>query len=547
VSVHGQAVAGSGGIVCGAIQKLDSQDQIIPEYGISKAQHTAEKKRFVDAITQASRHIQKEMDALREHPQAKVLLPILETHLMMLSDPELRESTQRYIEEKSINVEWALKRCMADFVQAFADMDDVYLKSRKADIEQVGKRILHELTDKTNIKGSVPAIIVAQDFSPSDIVSLWRMGAIGFVAAQGGKEGHALIVARGLGLTGLIGAQGLFAQASDGDELILDAEHLCWTLRPSQQERDDFKKKQAQLAAEQDALKAFAHTPSRSKDGYALPLLANIEFIEEIDIALEYGVDGIGLFRTEFLFMQSDTLPSEDEQTAYYQAIVQRVGNLPVTFRLLDVGADKLAYAQLLFDDYDGENPALGLRGVRMLLHKPKLLRTQLRAILRSSPSEQVSILVPMVTSVSEMQAVRTVVEEIQAELKINHAVSLGCMIEVPSAALIAHDLANVSDFFSIGSNDLVQYTLAVDRADEHVSYLYDANHPAVRQLIQMAVDAAQARHIPITICGELAADTTWTQTFLDMRISALSMTSRNILHVRKRLQELQAKTSIIS
>jgi len=540
--MHGQAVAGSGGIVRGVVQKLESQDQIIPEYHIEAVQHAAEQERFSDAVAQASQGLATEMEALQGHPHAKGLLPILEMHKMMLSDPELHAITKRYVQERNINVEWALKLCLAGFVQAFAKMDDVYLKSRKADIEQVGKRILHHLMDVTKVDEPVRAIIVAQDFAPSEIVRLWRLGAVGFVAAQGGKEGHALIVARGLGMTGLIGAQDLFAAVSDGDELILDAENLSWTLHPSTQENIAFEKKHEKLAVEQEALKIYAQAISESKDGLSLPLLANIEFVEEIAVAQQYGVDGIGLFRTEFLFMQSDKLPTEDEQVIYYQEIIQRMSGKPVTFRLLDIGADKLTHAQLLFDDYDGENPALGLRGVRMLLHKPELLRTQLRAILRCEADADISILVPMVASEQEMLLVREVLQEVMAELGLVKTVPLGCMIEVPSAALVADDLAKVSDFFSIGSNDLVQYTLAVDRSDEHVGYLYDASHPAVKRLIQMAVDAAKKQGIPVTVCGELAANVEWTQTFLDMRVSALSMTSRNILPVRKHLKELQAK-----
>jgi phosphotransferase system enzyme I (PtsI) len=365
----------------------------------------------------------------------------------------------------------------------------------------------------------------------------------GFVATQGGKDSHAMIIARGVGLTGLAGVHDLFALANDGDALILDAEHNTWVLRPSEQEQADFKAQQQAWQAEQTALQTYASQASTSKDGYHLPLLANIEFVEEVDVANRYGIDGIGLFRTEFLFMQSDTLPSEDEQAAYYQSVAQRALGKPITFRLLDVGADKLAHVQALFGAYDGENPALGLRGVRMLLRKPDILKTQIRAILRCAAYAPISILVPMVIAVDEMKAVRQVLEEAKQDLGMQDDIALGCMIEVPAAALIAQDLAEVADFFSIGSNDLVQYSLAVDRADEHVGYLYDAAHPAILALMQMAADAAKAQHIPITVCGELAANTAWTQTFLNMRMSALSMTARHVLSVRKQLQELQAKT----
>ncbi|MDQ7003534.1 MAG: phosphoenolpyruvate--protein phosphotransferase [Ghiorsea sp.] len=539
MSLQGQAVTGSGGIVCATVQKLDSQDQIIPEYSIHAQRFDAEKKRFLNAVAQASQSLQEEISALQGHPHAKGLLPVLETHLMMLSDPELHDITQRFIEDKSINVEWALKFCLAGFVQAFAEMDNVYLKSRQADIEQVGKRLLHYLMDQTKVDEPVHAIIVAQDFSPSEIVRLWRLGAVGFVAAQGGKGSHAMIVARGVGLTGLAGAQTLWSAVKDGDKLILDAENNTWLLNPSQEQEQHCQDLQKALHDKQESLQSYATQATSRERSDGISLLANVEFVEEITLANQYEVDGIGLFRTEFLFMQSAALPTEDEQYDYYHAMVQGMNGKPITFRLLDVGADKLAHARIFFGDYDGENPALGLRGVRMLLHKPNLLKTQLRAILRCADEGDISILVPMVVAAEEVSAVRQVMVEVQQELGLKSDITLGCMIEVPGAALVADDLAQVSDFFSIGSNDLVQYTLAVDRADEHVSYLYDANHPAVKCLIQMAVDAAQKNDIPVIVCGELAASKAWTQTFVDMKVDALSMASSSVLTIRKQLSDL--------
>ncbi len=539
MSQQGHAVAGSGGLVLGVVQKLDEKHHIIPEYKVEEHQTEAEVRRFSQAILQARLSLQDEMMLLKEHPHANELLPILESHHLMLSDPELQAGTKRFIEEDKINVEWALKRCLTGFEQAFEHMDDIYLKSRKADITQVGQRIFQYLDASPLALHQAQSIMLATDFAPSDVVTMWRDGVAGFAASQGGKDSHTMIVARGVGLTGLVGAQGLFEQAEDGDVLLLNAEENTWILNPSPDECLAYDIEQQQLNEKRDALKIYANQPSQSKDGYYLPLLANIEFVEEVDIALQYGVDGIGLFRTEFLFMQSATLPSEEEQRAYYQKIVQGMGNKPITFRLLDVGADKLVHVQALFGDYDGENPALGLRGVRMLLRKPDILKTQLRAILGCAKTANISILVPMVVSTAEMLAVRALLEEAKAELDVRQDIALGCMIEVPAAALIADDLAKVSDFFSIGSNDLVQYGLAVDRSDEHVGYLYDANHVAIKRLIQMAVDAANRQNIPITVCGELAANRAWTQTFLDMRVSGLSMTARHVLAVRKQLRAL--------
>ena len=541
-SERGHAAAGSGGIVFGVVQKLDERQHIIPEYLIETSQVADEVQRFETSISKARAALNLELDALSQHEHGNNLRPILEAHDLMLADPELYSGTKRWIEDECLNVEWALKRCLATFTQAFSHMDDVYLKSRQADIEQVGARILSELGETKAQVLQATSIIVAPDFSPADVVELWRKGVAGFVAAQGGKDSHAMIVARGVGLTGLAGAQTLWACANDGDKIILDAEKNAWVLNPSHEQEQYYQGLQKVLCDEQQSLQHYATQAQAQENGGGISLLANVEFVEEIALANQYAVDGIGLFRTEFLFMQSAALPTEDEQYDYYYSIVQGMGDKPVTFRLLDVGADKLAHARTFFGDYDGENPALGLRGVRMLLHKPDLLKTQLRAILRCAVAGNVSILVPMVVSVEEMSIVRQSMLEVQAELELESDIALGCMIEVPAAALIADDLAQASDFFSIGSNDLVQYTLAVDRADEHVSYLYDANHRAVKHLIQMAVDAANKQDIPVIVCGELAGNKAWTQTFADMKVDALSMASSSVLTIRKQLLNLKSQ-----
>ncbi len=539
--MQGHAAAGSGGIVIGVVQKLDAEQHILPEYHIEASQQQSEIQRFEDAIAQARLALKQEVGALSQHSHGNNLRPILEAHDMMLADPELHDGTTWLIIHENLNVEWALKRCLTTFTQAFEHMDDVYLKSRQADIAQVGTRILSQLSAAEPPEYQATSIIVAADFSPADVVRLWREGVAGFVAAQGGKDSHAMIIARGVGLTGLAGAQTLWEKAKDGDKLILDARQQVWVLNPTSEEENEYQSLIEALREEQEDLQNYAKQGASSENGIAL--LANVEFFEETHLANKNGVDGIGLYRTEFLFMQSEALPNEDMQYAYYRNIVQSMKGKPVTFRLLDVGADKLTHARAIFGDYDGENPALGLRGVRMLLHKPDILKTQLRAILRCADEGEISILVPMVVSVDEMVGVRKVLQKVQSELNIKHVVTLGCMIEVPAAALIANDLAEVSDFFSIGSNDLVQYTLAVDRADEHVDYLYDANHPAIRHLIQMAVDAAQKQHIPVTVCGELAASKAWTKTFVDMNIDALSMASGSVLTIRKQLAELFGTT----
>jgi len=537
--VKGPAAACSVGIVVGPVQKLDAKHLFIQEYKIQQSEVASEVARFKVAIKQAGLALEQEIQDLTDHHFAEDLLPILHAHQLMLNDHELVGKTCVLIEEKLINAEWALKKRLQRLTKTFEHIKDAYLRSRKEDIEHIGQRILSFLIGDEQPLQRSESIMVAMDFSPSEIVAMWRAGVSGFVAVQGGKDSHTMIVARGLGLPGITGVQGLFEQIEDGDELILDAENGRWVLHPDEVELAHYVELQKQLENEERQLQFYVHQNGLAKP--LMPIMANLEFFEEVEVANKYGVDGVGLFRTEFLFMQNKKLPSEEQQFEYYAQVVKGLRGKPVTFRLLDLGADKLAQAESMTELYDGENPSLGLRGVRLLLHKPDLLQKQLRAILRTSEFAEISVLVPMVSSVEEMLAVRYHLDKVKEDLGINREIKLGCMIEVPAAVFIANELARVSDFFSIGSNDLAQYCLAVDRSDEHVSYLYDSSHPAVLKLIGMAVEAAKLHAIPIAICGELASNPDWTETFLNLNVSYLSMSARKVLSIRKKLHHLQA------
>jgi len=538
-SLRGSAVADSSGVVIGVVQKLNDKQQLIKEYKISSADVETELSRFKQAVALASASLQEEIKQLATHKHADDLSPILQVHRMMLHDPELVDRVLELIDTEHVNADWALKKCLTRIGKTFDAIEDVYLRSRKEDIEHVGQRIFKHLMGQEDLMLTSQSIVVAVDFSPSDIVSMWRAGVSGFVSVQGGADSHTMIVARGIGLPGLAGVQALFEHVEDGDAMIIDAEQGLWILNPKASDVDYYEQFQTSLAEEGKRLQHYASQRSESGSGYLMPLMANLEFVEEVEAAHKCGVDGVGLFRTEYLFMQADELPTEEEQYQYYAQVVQGIQAKPVTFRLLDIGADKLAYVEELQSICDGDNPALGLRGIRLLLHKQSIFKAQLRAIVRVAKFAEVSILVPMVTTAAEMIEARQILALVQQELAMEKPIALGCMIEVPAAVFVATDLAKVSDFFSIGSNDLMQYGLAVDRTDEHVSYLYDVNHPAVLQMIQMIVDAAHQNNIPVALCGELAANPQWTQTFLDMKMTSLSMTSRHVLSIRKQLQAL--------
>jgi phosphotransferase system enzyme I (PtsI) len=539
---QGKALAKSSGLVLGRVQKLNQKHHFIQEYKVSSDAIDSEVERLSVGIAKAVKKLRQEINDLADVDASGELKLILETHDMMLQDPELMQQTTHLIQKECINAEWALKKSLSQITQVFEQVEDAYLRSRKADIEHIGERIFVQLAGINQQQQYEQAIMVAQDFSPMDIVDMWRAGVSGFVSIQGGENSHAMIVARGIGLPGIAGLpEDFFNWVEDGLSFILNAEEGRWVLHPNKQDIQQFEQEKQALQLKQKRLQDYVNKPSVSQDGYNMPLMANIEFIEEIDMAQQQGVDGIGLFRTEFLFMQNETLPSESVQQAYYQQVIQGMQGKPVTFRLLDVAIDKIKVMHGMNPVFEGENPALGLRGVRMLLQNKVILKDQLRAILRAAGDAEVFILVPMVTVASEMVDVRQVLNEVCRDIGFTGKVCLGCMIEVPAAALVADTLAQVSDFFSIGSNDLVQYSLAVDRTDEHVSYLYDAGHPAVIQLLQMTVSAAKKHHIPVSVCGELAANPAWLHTFLTMGITSLSMSARHVLQMREQLHHLRA------
>jgi len=547
VRCEGCPVASSSGVVIGQVKKLLHGQQPVSERTIELHMVDHEVARLLTAIEAAGQAI----DIERNHLMGagiKDLLMILDMHRMLISDPELLAKSSARIRNDCINAEWALRQELDAIQRIFDQIEDEYLRNRSDDIEHAGRRILDHLTDdppesseKSNKapylsqNGEKPLIYVGDDFSVSDVVSMWRCGVAGIVTELGGADANNIIVARGIGLPAMVGATGILADIEDGDILILDAEQDVWILNPSQTEQTAYVKFKAAVSCSKKDMQTFACKPSRSADGHELKLMANIEFPEELDLAEDTGIDGIGLYRSEFLFINESTMPDEQYQYEQYAKLVRRMNGKPVVMRLLDIGGDRpWLYSDLAGHDYGGANPALGLRGVRLLLRNPELLKTQLSAMIRAADEGPVRILSPMVTNTEEMEKVRDMVEQCRIRLGVTESIPLGAMIEVPATALIAGEMAAVSDFFSIGSNDLMQYALAVDRNDEEVANLYQSDHGAVLQLIKLTASAAKQAGIPVSICGELAANPEWTATFLNLDMEYLSMSSSNILSIRR-------------
>ena len=542
---EGKAIASSEGIVIGRVKKLLHGRQVVPERAISRDQVQAEVDRLMMAIEAACVSIDLEQKHLLSHDSKDPLI-ILNVHRMLIADPELLDKASQRIHRDRINAEWALRLEMDAIQHAFEQVEDEYLRNRKHDVEHAGRRILRHLIDGSAEHAAVlnshdePVICVGDDISVSDVVSMWRQGVAGIVVEQGGSDAHNIIVARGIGLPALVGATGVLQAVEDDDILVLDAEQGRWLCNPSEAEQQAYRKFIEAISISKQGLEAFAHQPSLSADGHELKLMANIELIEELDMADEVGIDGIGLYRSEFLFINESKMPEEEAQYREYAAIVRRMRGKPVTMRLLDVGGDRpWLYRDLAGHDFAGANPAMGLRGARLLLQNRDVLEQQLAAMMRAADEGSVQILVPMITLVEEMEQIRDVAEQCAKRLGLRQPVPLGAMIEVPSAALIADDLAAVSDFFSIGTNDLMQYTLACDRNDEEVAEIYRAGNRAVLQLIASTAGAAKRAGIPISVCGELAADLEWVETFLNLDMDALSMSASHILTVRRFLKRL--------
>jgi phosphotransferase system enzyme I (PtsI) len=542
-SVRGHGIDASAGVAIGRVQKLLEGRTPIPEYHLAAGQIEDEVNRLDQAVEQALADLVRERDQLARIGAQDPLL-ILEAHRMLLVDPELVGKAKAMIREEQINAEWAMRRRMDAALSVFDAIEDEYLRGKKVDVEQAVNRVLRHLMDEllavSDGIDELPQILVGVDFSPPDVVALWNAGVAGLVAEQGGVNAHNIIVARGIGLPAIVGAADILTQAEDGDLLILDGEQGVWILNPTEEEQEQYRRFAEAIAIVHAGLYAFAEKASVSADGHALKLMANIEFADEARRADEIGAEGIGLFRTEFMFMNAAQLPDEEMQLAEYARVVERLDGRQVTFRLLDVGGDKPGlYRNLSGYRYDGQNPAMGMRGVRLLLHWPALLEVQLRAMLRAAERGPVQIMIPMVSSCQEVEQVRDILEQCRRQVAPHAEVRLGAMVEVPAAVMIADELAQVSDFFSIGTNDLIQYILAVDRSDEQVGHLYSPGHPAVRRLLALTVEAARKAGIPVSVCGELAADPQWTETFLNMGMDALSMSLNQILPIRKHLSRL--------
>jgi phosphotransferase system enzyme I (PtsI) len=542
------------GIAIGPAHLHESGSVAVPDYAIGADQVAGEQKRFADAVAAARKQIAKlKTKAGALHGSAAEEMGyLLDAYMQMLAGSRLVRGVERRIAEQRINAERAVQSEIDAIAQGFAKMDDAYLAERGQDIREVGDRLIRQLTRTPYgaiAKAPPGSVVIAEDLTPADTALLDPKVVGGFATVLGGPEGHTAIMARSLGLPAVVGVSGLLAGVRQGEMVIVDGTRGEVTVSPTPATLDRARARQEALRQEQRLLQRVAKLPSITRDGTHVTLEANIELPAEVDLAVAAAAEGIGLLRTEFLFMNREQVPDEEEQYRTLRGIVRGMGGKPVTIRTLDIGNDKLIGTDGA-ETAGAANPALGLRAIRLSLKRTDLLEAQLAAILRAGAHGPVRILLPMITSTAEMQEVRDVLRSVAKRLKrrgARHAdplPPLGAMIEVPGAALSADALALAADFFALGTNDLTQYTLAIDRADEQVAHLYNPLHPAVLRLIQFTVEAALRARIPVSVCGEMASEPRFLPLLLGLGIRDLSMAPVHLLRVKQRLRAIDLDAS---
>lgn len=531
-----KGIPASKGYAIGHAVVKDHIEVIITERLIEDIQ--AEKERFYKAIEVSKTQI---MDIIvktaKELGEDKA--EVFQSHIMILEDPELVSAVEDIIQSSKVNCEKALEDVIQGYLAIFESMDDEYMRERAADIKDISGRL------QGNLAGGKPSaveslkvdtIIVAHDLTPSDTAQLDRSKVIAFLTDIGGKTSHSAIMARTLEIPAIVGLKDITVSVKDGDLLIVDGTQGIVIINPSSEEIKEYKEIKEKFEKDREALKTLKDVKTITKEGKFIEIAGNIGSPEDVNKVIENGGDGVGLFRTEFLYMDRDNMPSEEEQYTSYKYVLEKMKDKPVVIRTLDIGGDKkLSYLEMP----EEMNPFLGYRAIRLCLDRKDIFKPQLRALLRASVYGNLKIMFPMISSLSEIEEAKSILSECRDELTregfaVKSGIEVGIMIEIPAAAVMAEELAKHVDFLSIGTNDLIQYTLAADRMNEKVSYLYDPGHPAVLRLIKMTIDGAHKAGKWCGMCGEMAGDETYIKVLLEYGLDEFSMSASAILNAKK-------------
>jgi len=535
------------GIALGQALILESKK---PHFIYQFLLNTSEVKKEIEHFKKAVESVKKEFKqlakSLKKETTFKEVRQILEIYISILSDPMLYKATIRRIKEEKINAEWALLKSLEEIENIFGMIEEDYLKQRVQDVHYVVNRILAILQPKTPSAKQVfsESVIIAHELSPVEAIKLSSKTAIAFVTETGSLTSHIAIVAQALKLSAVVGVKEITNFIKPGEMVIVDGLEGEVIIDPLAETLQYYQEKQKKYKQYCDEIEHYALLPARTVEGHTLKVMANVELFEEIPSVLKMGADGIGLFRTEFFYLQQKHLPEEELLYEYFSKVVKAIKPYPVTFRTLDMGGDKLSSALKFEKEL---NPALGLRAIRLCLKQKDIFRTQLRAILRASAHGDIRILFPLISSLEEIKEAKELLEQAKAELEKERilcktSIPIGIMVEVPSAVTLINFLISEIDFLSIGTNDLIQYTLAIDRSNEQVAYLYEPLHPAVLKMIKEIVDVAHQAKVPVNVCGEMAGKPIYIPVLVGLGVDEISLNAQNIPLIKKAISSISFK-----